>query len=811
MKHFSSHFISKLLKILFVCVFIAGTVTSCSSFPALFSAKQTQTNLSQAEVVFLVTLPAALPSNTTLNLEIVDDITGVAFNPQRYAMTQKDDKTYFVKMSLAIGSVVKYRYIRQADVTTVEYTPQNTQVRFRLASITGPAIVQDNIAAWIDTPYSGAIGRVRGQFLDKSNNAPIPNLLVTAEGVQTVTASDGSFILEGLTPGTHNLVAYSMDGKFDTFSQGVTIAEQATTPVFVQIGQRAVANITFNLTIPDQFSNQLPLRMASNLQSLGNAYADLYSGSTMAAVNLPVLTKVNTGHYQLKLQLPVGSDFRYKYTLGDGFWNGELDSGGAFHVREMIVPDHDSTINDDVATFLSPTFAPVSFVVTTSAPLPENENVSIQFNPFGWFESLPMVRLSQTQWLYTLYSPLSLFGEIEYRFCRNDLCEFTQGVAANQQIFQASAQSQTISTNITEWTNDSLPSTPTSVVTDGGTLSPRSDVSLGFAVDSSYLPFQSAYLINGLTKMVTTGANTVVFSPTWTATRINLPYIEPIPGQDISWNEMQTSIIQAKQANLSVALFPLVTFPQGAATYWTSASRDDGWWISWYDRYHRYMMQVADWASLTGVKTIIIGDPAVSPAMTDGKLANGQSSNAPANADEQWRQLVKDIRAHFSGTILGAVAYPSSTGIPGWLDSVDGLYVLYTPALSQSSNVSVADLETTITTNLENDLYPKIKSLQKPAWLVLNYPSAANAFSGCTDTLGSCLHNWANGSIDLDTQTHIYNAAIIAAAKESWVNGFIAQNNQTTAAIIDNSPSILSKPANDALWFWYHFILNKTS
>jgi hypothetical protein len=445
-----------------------------------------------------------------------------------------------------------------------------------------------------------------------------------------------------------------------------------------------------------------------------------------------------------------------------------------------------------------------------TAAVPDNETVSIQFNPFGWFESIPMVNLGNNHWLFTLYSPLSLFGEIEYRFCRNDLCDLTQAVAQNQQIFQAGTQDQALSATITQWTNDTSPSSPTVAVTDGGDLSPRPDFTLGFEATSSYNPVQPAYLNQGLSKIANTGANTVVFSPTWTATRINLPYLEPVPGADISWTEMQTAVVQAKQDNLNVALFPLIDFPNGAASYWKAANRDNGWWTSWYDRYHRYMMQVAEWAALTGVKTIIIGDPGVDPAMSDGKLADGQPSNAPANADEQWRQLIKDMHSRFNGAILGVVAYPSTSVTPGWLDSVDGIYVLYSPALAQSSNTSVSDLESIFTNDLKQNLSPKLQAFGKPIWLGLNYPSAANAFAGCTDTLGSCLQNWSNGQIDLDTQARIYNAAIIVAAKEKWVSGFVSRDNQLIATVIDASPSVLSKPANDILWFWYHFILNKT-
>lgn len=768
-------------------------------------------SLPQAEVVFQVSLLQALPSNSTLNLEILDDITGLAFNPQRIEMSEKDDHTYFIKIPLVIGSVVKYRYVRKSDVSTVEYSPQGTQVRFRMADITGPAIIQDSITGWIGQLYSGPLGKAQGQFIDDASNAPIPNLLVTAEGIQTVTASDGTFFLEGLTPGTHDLVAYSLDGRFITFTQGITIADKATTPVFVHLNKRKLVNLTFNITAPDSFSQQLPVRFASNLQSLGNVYADLLSGSTTIAANLPTLVKISTGHYQLKMQLPVGFDLRYKYSLGDGLWNGELDSAGAFRLREIIVPNQDITINDVITTFQSPSLGAISFLVTTTAPLPAGESVSIQFNPFGWFESIPMVKIGENQWLYTLYSPLALFGQIEYRFCRNDLCDLTQAVAQKQQIFAASSQPKTISETISEWTNYSSKTSPTEAVTDGDNISPRPDFTAGFEITSQYNPIEPAYIASCFSKIASTGANYVVFSPTWTATRNNPPLLEPVPGTDISWTEMQTTIIQAQQYELNAALFPRLNFPNGASNFWSSANRDTDWWTNWYSSYHRYMMQVADWAQLTKIKTIIIGDPMVNPSMSGGLLSDGKSANAPENADDQWRQMVKDIRSHFSGVILGAIAYPSTSPLPGWLDSVDGIYVLYSDPLSQSSQTSVADLEITLTKDLNQNLSPEIKSFNKPVWLALNYPSASNAFSGCTDTLGSCLDDWGNGKTDLDAQARIYNAAIIVAGKESWISGFISRDNQPIAAVMDSSPSVLSKPANDILWFWYHFLLNKTS
>ena len=38
------------------------------------------------------------------------------------------------------------------------------------------------------------------------------------------------------------------------------------------------------------------------------------------------------------MMLPAGADIRYKYTLGDGFWNAEHNTDGNFILRQLIVP-----------------------------------------------------------------------------------------------------------------------------------------------------------------------------------------------------------------------------------------------------------------------------------------------------------------------------------------------------------------------------------------------------------------------------------------------------------------------------------------
>ena len=795
------------IKLISICLVLMTLATSCASPLGTESPQR----YAQAEVLFRVTIPQALPDGTSLAIEVVDDVTGLAFNPQRYELTQQDSTNYYVKLPLVIGSVLKYRYIRLSGLSSVEYSPQGSQIRYRLADVTGPAIIQDNISAWADQPYQGLIGRVRGQFIDQSNNAPIPNLLVTSQGVQTVTAADGTFTLEGLTLGTHNLVAYSMDGLYETFQQGVTISEESTTPVFINLVKRQLVSVTFDVVTPTDFDPLMPLRFASNLQTFGNEYADLGAGSTAIAANLPELTKRKDGRYSITLELPVGFDLRYKYTLGDGLWNGELTSEGGFILRQLIVSKTERAINDSVATFQSPDLKPITFAVSSPAITPVSDSVSIQLNPFAWFEPIPMVKDGDNQWSYTLYSPLHILGPVEYRFCRNSMCNLSASLTSSEHVFTPSDTSQTIPVKIESWTN--LGETVSAdVMTDGSGLAPRPTFLAGFELSSVYSSSGKQYLGNTFNSIHEEAANIVIIPTTWTATRNSPSYLEPLPGKDYSWSEMQETIILAKQQGLQVILFPQITYPEGATAFWSNAKRDEGWWITWYENYHRYLMQVAEWAYLNDVDGIILGDPTVAASFGGGRLADGSLSNSPADADGQWRQLVKDIRARYAGTLIGVMAYPSSqTSNPAWLDSVDQIYILYSPPLSQSSTNDINELAVQIQQDLDNNLYPKIQGFGKGIILGFNYPSSTVAFEGCMDTLGSCLNDWGNSQIDLKSQSHLYNAAIIAAAREPWINGFVSRNYQAAVYVQDASASIFEKPAFYVLWFWYHFILSVSS
>ena len=82
--------------------------------------------------------------------------------------------------------------------------------------VDGPATVDDIVGRWTDTPFTWPSGRISGKVTDVVSGNPVPNLLVTAGGAQAYTASDGSYLIEGLPAGTQNLLAYALDGSYLT-------------------------------------------------------------------------------------------------------------------------------------------------------------------------------------------------------------------------------------------------------------------------------------------------------------------------------------------------------------------------------------------------------------------------------------------------------------------------------------------------------------------------------------------------------------------------------------------------------------------
>ncbi|HCK66225.1 MAG TPA: hypothetical protein DHW49_08150 [Anaerolineae bacterium] len=790
----------------------------------------TSTPYPVAQTTFVVTLPEPLQPNETLVIAVLDEVTGLSLNPQQYPMTARDTLTYAATLPIVYNSVVKYRYIRQGPALVFEDTSFGTAIRYRMHVANGPSEVRDIIADWDDKSYTRPTGSILGQIYNADSNTPVPNILVTAGGVQHITDSLGRFELTGLPTGTHQLVAYSLDGLYIPFQQGAVVASEAPTLVDVRIKPSRFVNVTFRVSVPADTVPGVPVRIAGNILQFGNTFADLPGGVSTVTNRMQDMQLQADGRYAITVGLPVGTYIQYKYTLGDGFWNAEHKEDGSWIVREFIVPEQDITLQDSIATWSTTrNSAPILFETTIPSVTPPGDIVYIQFNTFGWMEPIPMWPLGNNRWAYKLYGPLNFLGDFSYRYCRNGQCgsaddNQTVGENAKGRIASTSLLGQDIQDNISSWKWYENPE-PVSLV--GSTINPRAvGFVAGVEYQSTYRPNFSYFAPQTFANTKAIGSNLAVITPSWTYTNISPLRFTTLPGQDPLWIDSAIMISQARNAGLNVAIFPTPHFSgttdsttSASTTFWLNAPRDAAWWQTWFTRYRAFAVNHADLATQTGAQFLILGGEAVTPALPGGTLPNGQPSNVPADVEAQWKAIIQDVRSRFRGQVFWAMPYTTSnvqTPV-SFLKDVDGVYLLWSAPLTTNQTATKTDLTNEAGRLLDNEIAPLVNLLGKPIILAVAYPSAAGAPSGCISSgTGTCVdfaslsQPYADNpsvSLNLQTQADIYEAMLTAVNARPWISGFISRGYFMPVALQDKSTSIHSKPAADILWYWYPRLL----
>ncbi|MEW5868969.1 MAG: hypothetical protein AB1894_06810 [Chloroflexota bacterium] len=753
---------------------------------------------------FRVEVPNDTPATETIYLAVLDDVTGLALNVQSFVMqlveptpadiAARGYRLYLTSLPFAIGSVVKYRYERQSSEARVsEHTGDGSPVRYRLYYVQGPGSVEgDIVSRWTDTKFTQTTGRITGQAIDAGTGAPIPNLLITAGGSQTLTTSNGAFLLEGLPPGVHNLVAYALDGSYKTFQQGARVASESATLAPLSLDAVPFVKGFFIVSVPSGTPPIIPVRLAGSLYSLGNTFATLTGGISALATSMPVLEPLPDGRYSLTVDLPVGADVRYKYTLGDGFWNAEHLRTGEFRLRQIIVPPRNFLVEENVDTWYSGPPNSLSFDLTVTADTPPGDSISIQFDPlFGWTEPIPMWHIGGQRWAYVLYSPLNLPGNFNYRYCRNEQCGIGDDVLTPERYGQGrplkiAGQPQTQTDQVEAWMNFSA--SPSFVQSTPDAVSPRGESFwAGVEFQASFHPSWRSYFPQAIEQVASMGSNWLVLTPTWSYGK-SLPGNAPpllaaIPGRDMLWYDLESTIQQAQSAHLNTAIFPVPQFQLEVDEWWQTAPRDKSWWTVWFEQYRTFALHHADLANRTSANALILGGDWLAPALPGGRLADGSPSGVPANAEERWSALIDEIRQTYSGTLLWALPGENTTMTPpGFLGKVDQIYVLLTISSEQLiAAIQGADLTTEITSWLDTSLQPLHSALGKPVILALSAPSDP----------------------DLQSQYNSYNLVLNAVNSRSWLSGFVTRGFYPPLAIQNHDPSIHGKPTSQLLTAWF--------
>ncbi|MEX2143732.1 MAG: carboxypeptidase regulatory-like domain-containing protein [Anaerolineales bacterium] len=360
------------------------------------------------QMTFNALLPPSSPSGETVYFTLLDEVTGLEFNRQALDLTSSGEHSASIILSVPTGTLVKYRYTRQATTGFVnEASADGSRISYRAYLVDGPGhVAYDMVAAWADQPDELATGQVSGTVTDAESGQPISNQIVVAAGLHARTNGEGRFLVTGLPQGLHNILVYSPSGNHLPFQQGALVAAGSETPANIQLNPTESALVTFWVTPPQEHTSSTPVFMIGDINALAAR---------------PLLSLQADGRYTVTMQLPTGVDIRYKYSLGDGLWNAEHVSDGDFHVRQLLIPagTQEIEIEDQIAAWEAGSSAPIWFELNAPA---DNLLAYIQFNLGEWSTPLPMWPLGEGHWAYKLYSPTNFADPLEYRYCIDAAC-----------------------------------------------------------------------------------------------------------------------------------------------------------------------------------------------------------------------------------------------------------------------------------------------------------------------------------------------------------------------------------------------------
>jgi hypothetical protein len=801
--------------------------SACSSFTSSTTSEQgptpvpvpSPTPLTAAEVVFNVLPPEGTSNNADLALVLIDEVTSLVNNATVVPMKRLADGRWQVRLTPPVGSLLRYQYIRNEPSLAQETTTSGEAILYRIAHIPGPTQIDDIIAAWSDAPYQGKIGRITGRIYDAYTGGALPETMVSAAGVIDFTDGEGYFRLDGLPPGLHNLVVFSLDGSYQTAQQGAVVAADSMTPVGLGLVPAKVVQITFEVVVPSDTIPGTPVRIAGNVRQLGNRFSKLEGGISVANSHMPELILIDPTHYLTVLTLYAGTDLRYKYTLGDGLWNAERSSNGDLLTRQLIVPDHDLVVEDVVSTWHERDTGSLRFHLTVPEDTPPSDQISIQFDFSGWHEPIPMWPLAKNEWYFILHGPIDPDQTLRYRYCRNAQCGSADDVdtrgsnpVGREVIVSQAPQDILDQVDAWQWWDPARPSV-TVVAPD---ITPRPGFEVGFSFLPAFRPNWMIQIESDMNNIAYYGANAVILSPTWI---LRANHLTPVLSFDPAYapfeNDLRTMASDAIGKGLQVILRPSLRYLDGEVeAWWLEATRDSSWWTVWFEEYRSMILTFARQAQAIGATKLVLGGPEITPSLPGGVLLDGSSSGVPGDAETQWRTLIEDVRKIFSGKLafeieLGQDLQP----IPPIIDRFDEVHIYWHAPLSSVEAPSVTEMRRAVRSLLDETILsnPTLKGM--PIIIDVEYLSVATSATACAKSPdGSCRpsYQFDQGAVvdpdlklDLEGQAEAINAVLLEAYNHAEIMGFYARRYNPTVVLHDMSASVNGKPASDVLWYWY--------
>ena len=695
----SNHKIISLSTCLIPCLLII-IFSGCTPYTNFLPTQETN-DLSNPDTVqhnlikFNVSLIDNIEDQSEILIEVLDEVTGLSINPTRYLMSSDINGTYSAQISFARGSIIKYRYVLKQDGSIQsEYNPNGMPVRYRLLYVTNDNIINDLVFTF-DNDQIGLcenFGRIQGKVFNTASNTGVPDVLITAGGLQTYTAVDGSYTLDCLCPGKYNLVAVHINGSFQPFQQEAIVAENSLTPAVIKMSPRPLVDITFKVKLPDNhldILNRSNIRLIGNIYNLGNTYSDMNGGFSTLASKAPVLEQTSQDTYSITMQLPAGLDLRYKYTFGDGYVNAERNEEGGYFTRQLIIPNEKYVIQDSISNWGNSINSITTFILETPDNTPASDVISMQIEPSIWTNPIPMQNIGNNLWEFHYTHSPDAINEIAYRYCRNDQCEFpyvdTEEMSTISFTFKQAETSQKINDLIDSWPGiESNNEPPTVVMTD---INYRRPFIAGIRLSEYYSPTWMPYFGQAISNIKDIGSNIIILSPSWTFldSNMNMPILTATAGNSIFSQDVETISKTAFDNKLEMALFPKAIYSMPTGDWWHSSDdiRDESWWQRYFDCYKSFIIHNAKLAHQINASAIILEDPIPKEIYLSGTEPIDTEYIDAQIIQEYWQTLFSEIRKNYTGAIIWSIDINDllSGDPPIFLDTIDQIYIKITPPL----------------------------------------------------------------------------------------------------------------------------------
>lgn len=771
------------------------------------------------DVVITVKPPDGTAADANLAMVILDEVTGWPHNSTILPMAKLDDGRWQISLNPPAGSLLRYRYIRQNPEVAFEADTEGATIQNRIVHISGSTHVQDLIATWSGKRYQGPTGRVIGRLVNAQTGDPLSEMVVNVGGNTVFTDGLGNFRVDGLVPGLHTITAFSADGSFSPAQQGAVVAADSTTPAQMSLFPAKKVQVTFEVTVPDDTLEGIPLRFAGNLQQFGHLFTELPGGITHAVALMPTLIEVDPTHYVFIADLYAGTDFRYKYTLGDGLINTERGADGALVTREVIIPDTDVVIRDTIERWQGKDQGTVLFWLEVPSSTPITDVISLQLNSTALSSPIPMWKIGDQQWFYTVYGHPESEGEISYRYCRNQQCGIaddiqSSGSMSDWRTFLPNDSQIDLRDTVVEWSwwkeREATSYTPSPQI------APLEGFNVGVELLPRYNPSWEAHLDIGLKKIADMGANSIILTPSWLVGDANpVPEVGFDPTHAPFFENLRTVIEKAQILDLQVVLHPTLTFgDQDYRDWWQSTLRDDGWWSVWFERYKAFVITYAGLAADMGISKIILGGPELAPSLPEGVLFDGTPSGTPPETDAVWREIISEVRSIYPGRIGLELDLGSSLQTPPtFIDAVDEIYLYWHAPIASSTSAGIQAYQSTVRSIITSSVLTSQSIVGKPIFLSVEYPSIDGTAMDCSQALAdSCLDASAfdlgsEGNAFLQVNLKEQAEAIYAILAEAYVqpsiHGVYVRRYNPIVELNDKSASINGKPGQLVLEIWY--------